>query len=118
MAAYITARTFAADTTAATTTPAIGDFVALGRTSRYVEFSFARGATHPSAPTSTDLWFWTAVGSSIRLVKQLTFTAANVDAQLPFVLDASAEKVYVTLASFTGGATPSLTMTVTARAVP
>jgi hypothetical protein len=116
--AYVTVRTFTAAAADGTTAPVAGSFVSIGRVSRFVEFSFVPGGSFPSAPTSAELLFWTLDGTTIRLLKRQTILAANIGLVESFVVEANTGAAYVTLGSFSGGSSPTMTLTVSARPVP
>jgi hypothetical protein len=116
--AYTTIRAFSAAAADGTSAPSSASFVSLGSDARYVEFSFATGGTFPSAPTSAELLFWSLHAGTIRLIKRKTVLAADIGLIESFVVEANASKVYVTIGSYSGGSSPTTTLTVSARAVP
>jgi hypothetical protein len=122
LGSWVAARAFDAQV-AETGIPAVSSFVSLGGRAQFAEVrlrltgetgALGTGSTGPSAVTIS---IWREWGGKVDRVGQLTAPVVSnvVQPVEPLIVEVWASAVYVTVASFVSGTSPTLTGTVDAR---
>lgn len=117
-AQYTTIRALSGQASEGFTAPSAGSFVSLGRTSAETQVTFTPGGSVANTPTSVDICIWYLRGSAVRLATKQTILATDISAPASVRIVAHADAFYATACAFSGGSSPTVTLTVTARQVP
>ena len=90
--------------------------VALANPARKVEVRLRSGVVG-GAPTSVTLGVWRGSQGSVDKMGTVTLQGSSIAVPQPAFLDFYGQNVWVTVESFSGGTTPTLSGTIEARAV-
>lgn len=112
MTAWTTIRTLAAQAAEAAPTTTIDIDVATPR----VEFR-VQGGSIAGAPTSVTFAVWRGFGGRIDKLGTFTVALADIATVVPQLFELNAHACAITVESFAGGATPTVTATIEARGV-
>lgn len=76
-----------------------------------------RSGSLANSPTSVTLGVWRLSGGAVDKLGTITIAAADIATPVPQLFEIYDPSVYVTIVSFSGGASPTMTATIEARAV-
>lgn len=114
-AAWVTVRALTGATAESVPTTST-EFVFLGQESPRVEVR-VHDASLANAPASVTLAVWRESGGVVDKLGTITIAAADIAQPIPQLFEVYESNLYVTVESFSGGASPTLTATIEARAV-
>ena len=99
-------------------TPTTGSaFVAIGISPTPRVEVRVRGGSLANSPTSVTLGVWRLSGGAVDKLGTITIASGDIATPVPQLFEVYDPSVYVTVDSFSGGASPTMTATIEARAV-
>lgn len=116
MNAWVQVRTLSSVAAEGTSAPADGSCVPLLVEAPRVEIRLRSGSV-ANSPTSVTFNVWRTSGGATDKIGSFTIAASDIATPVVQIFELYDTNVYVTVASFAGGAAPTVTGTIEARAV-
>ena len=113
---WVTVRTLSGATADATPTTA-STFVDLNLSPAPRVEIRVRGCSLANSPTSVTLGVWRLSGGAVDKLGTITIASGDIATPVPQLFEIYDPSVYVTVDSFSGGSSPTITATIEARAV-